>query len=636
MLREAKSTVEGRASSPREAAKGAQAVEPSREELRRPAALPIEDYAIIGNTLTCALVGRNGSIDWLCLPRFDSPACFAALVGAPANGRWLIAPRGKPRRIRRAYREGTLILETTFETEEGRVTLIDFMPPPSRREGAVDVVRILRGEAGSVPMRMQAVFRFDYGQVAPWVRRRDYGLHAIAGPDALQLSTPLELHGTPDMTTEASFTVRDGQMIPCVLTWHPSHQRAPRHPDAKQLLEATERAWRDWSSRYQGEGEWREPVLRSLITLKALSYHPTGGIVAAATTSLPERLGGVRNWDYRYCWLRDATFALYALIISNYGEEARDWSNWLLRAVAGEPANVQIMYGLAGERHLGEYELPWLPGYEGSQPVRVGNAAHTQRQMDIYGEVMDALHSARKHNIKMGDDIWRIQSELMAFLEKHWDDPGSGIWEMRGRQRHFTHARVMAWVAVDRAVKAVERFELKGPVERWRALRDTIHKDVCRRGFSRKRNAFVQYYGSDALDASLLLMPLVGFLPARDPRVVSTIEAIQRELTAEGLVLRYRTEETRDGLPAGEGVFLACSFWLADCLAAIGRKGEARKLFRKLLALRNDVGLLAEEYDPHTRRQLGNFPQAFSHVGLINTAHNLSREHGPAKHRASH
>ena len=592
----------------------------------------IEDYALIGNTWTAGLVCRDGSLDWLCVPRFDSPACFAALLGDRKNGRWLIGPRDKARRVTRAYRDGTTVLETSFHMARGRATLIDFIAP-TRENGAIDVVRLVRGDSGRVDLRLEAIFRFDYGRIAPWVTRLPHGLYAIAGPDALELTAPVALEGHR-MTTVAEFSVDAGQTVPFVLTWYPSHKRSPRHRNAAELLQKTEDWWQGWSANCKVGGKWRGAVHRSLVTLKALTYSPTGGIVAAATTSLPEKLGGVRNWDYRYCWLRDATFALYALMASNYGLEAQDWSRWLVRAAAGEPSKLQIMYGLSGERRLDEYEIPWLKGFGASAPVRVGNAAYTQRQMDIYGEVMDAFHSARLHDIDMGLETWQVQLKLMEFLEDHWREAEAGLWEMRGPEHRHTHSRVMAWVAFDRAIKSVERFGLKGPLDRWRRMRDVIHEDVCRRGFRPARNAFVQFYGADFLDASLLMMPLVGFLPARDPRIVGTVEAIQRELTVKGLVCRYQTDRSLDALPPGEGAFLACSFWMADALTMMGRRKEAERLFEKLLALRNDVGLLAEEYDPVGRRQLGNFPQAFSHVGLINTAQNLRQRHGPAERRA--
>ena len=614
--------------------------------------LRIEDYALIGNTYTAALVGRDGSIDWLCMPRFDSGACFAGLLGGPEQGRWLLAPDAlaqrptstgesttaagpKARAVRRSYRRDTLILETEFELEDGaRAAVIDFMPILDL-EDRVDLVRIVEGRRGTVPMRMEAAFRFDYGRIVPWVRRRDYGLSAIAGPDAIELRTPVEMHGE-NFTTVANFSVGEGERIPFTLTWYPSHRPEPDERSATQMLDETETSWREWSALCTVTGRWREQVMRSLITLKALTYSPTGGIVAAPTTSLPEKIGGVRNWDYRYCWLRDATFTLYSLLTSGYTEEAIAWGEWLLRAVAGSPRELQIMYGLAGERRLTELELPWLPGYERSAPVRAGNAAHDQFQLDVYGEVMDVLHVARRHSVILRDDAWPMQQILMEFLESHWDQPDEGLWEVRGPRRHFTHSKVMAWVAADRAVKAVERHGLEGPVERWRSLRAAIHADVCRHGFNPERNAFVQYYGGRALDASLLMIPLVGFLPVNDPRVASTVDAIQRELTRDGFVMRYISEEgSVDGLPSGEGAFLPCTFWLADNLAMMGRYEEARRIFVRLLGVCNDVGLLSEEYDPDLKRQLGNFPQAFTHVFLINTAHNLTLGEGPALHRAS-
>ncbi|MDN5863789.1 MAG: glycoside hydrolase family 15 protein [Gammaproteobacteria bacterium] len=595
----------------------------------------IEDYALIGNMRSAALVGRDGSIDWLCLPRFDSDACFAALIGERDNGRWLIAPKEATKKITRRYRDETLILETLFETDSGTVALIDFMPLPRDGNDVIDVVRIVEGRQGRVAMQMEIIFRFGYGRVAPWVRHQDFGLQAIAGPDALQLHTPLELHGR-DKTTVAEFTISAGERVPCVLDWYLSWHDAPAVLDAGAALEQAQRWWRDWSAHCKTQGEYREPVVRSLITLKALTDSETGGIVAAPTTSLPELIGGTRNWDYRYTWLRDAAFTLQALLLSGYHEKARRWREWLLRAVAGDPRRVQIMYGIGGERRLPELELDWLSGYEGSRPVRIGNGAYTQVQIDIYGEVIDALYTARRHGIQPDDDTWLLQLELLKYLEVHWPDEGSGIWEMRGPPRDFTHGKVMAWTAFDRAVKAIENFGLEGDAAHWRALRKTVHDEVCEKGFSKKRNTFVQYYGGEPLDAALLLMPLVGFLPAEDPRIKSTVEAIQKNLMNDGFVMRYSLEEGDDGLAGGEGAFILCSFWLADNLALMGRKDEARELFHRLLAIRNDVGLLAEEYDPREKRLLGNFPQAFSHVGLINTAHHLSLEegNGPAQHHA--
>ena len=583
---------------------------------------PIEDYALIGDTHTGALVGKSGSIDWLCLPRFDSPACFASLVGTPENGRWLLCPEAEAQAVSRRYRDGTMILETDFETEDGAVTIIDFMPLSGGDEGRMDLIRLVIGRRGAVPMRLEMILRFDYGHNVPWVRRRDYGMSAVAGPDAVQLITPVDLHGE-SFRTVSHFTVTEGRTVPFTLTWHPSHRPAPAAADPQRMLEDTEAWWRGWSGRCTNQGPHREAVLRSLLTLKALTYSPTGGIVAAPTTSLPEQIGGIRNWDYRFCWLRDSTLTLYALLASGYTEEARAWREWLLRTVAGDPSQLQIMYSVTGERRLQEFELPWLCGYENSRPVRIGNGAFAQLQIDIYGELMDTLHAARRYHIEPSDDAWRVQKVFMKFLEANWDQPDEGIWEMRGPRRQFTHSKVMAWVAMDRAIKTVESMGMEGPVDRWRILRDTIHDDVCRKGFDAARGTFVQYYGGNTLDAALLLIPCVGFLPPEDPRVVGTVEAVQRELMADGLVMRYTLTPEVDGLPPGEGAFLACSFWLADTLAMIGRRDDSEALFERLLALRNDVGLLAEEYDTHLGRQCGNFPQAFSHVGLINTAYNL-------------
>jgi GH15 family glucan-1,4-alpha-glucosidase len=601
----------------------------------------IEDYALIGNCLTAALVGRNGSIDWLCFPRFDSPACFAGLLGSKKNGRWQIVPAEPCLSIERRYRPETLVLETRFRTASGTVLVTDFMPLPLGRNIAlapdrrrVDVVRIIQGEQGSVPMTMEMIFRFDYGGIVPWVRRRPDGLSAIAGPDALLLRTPVDLVGR-DETTVAEFTVRAGETIPCTLSWYRSHQSEPAAYDAVAALKETVDHWEEWSRRYTAKSEWRDAEIRSLLTLKALTYHPTGGIVAAPTTSLPEKRGGVRNWAYRFCWLRDATFTLYALMLSGYREEAQEWREWLLRAVAGSPSEVQVMYGLAGERRLPEFELPSLTGFAGSVPVRIGNAAHTQRQTDIFGEIMDALYSARVFGIDGEDDALQVQRVLLEFLETRWQLPDSGIWEIRSAERRNTHSAVMAWVAFDRGIKSVERYGLSGPVERWRAIRDEIHREVCTYGVDHDRGVFVQSFGGKALDSALLRVPLVGFLPADDPRVIATTETIARELMEMGFVLRYRPEEAPDGLPQNEGAFLICSFWLADNYAMMGREKEARELFDRLLDIRNDVGLLAEEYDPAAKCFLGNFPQAFSHVGLINTAHNLSLRKGPADRRSS-
>jgi len=607
----------------------------------------IEDYALIGDCETAALVSRDGSIDWLCWPRFDSGACFAALLGTPDHGRWRIAPaapQGEVRAVHRRYLPGTLVLETVFETDSGTVSLTDLMPTrlpgtPSARSDTSDLVRIVRGLSGTVDIRMDLTLRFDYGASVPWVSRvseatgvaadgpchpddtlgPDCVLRAIAGPDMVTLRTPAPIRGE-NLSTVADFSVSAGEAMPFVLTHSPSHLPLPDSIDALEAQVDVEARWRAWSDRCHDAGEWTEAVQRSLITLKALTYHRTGGVVAAPTTSLPEQLGGVRNWDYRYCWLRDATLTLLALMNAGYYNEARAWREWLERAIAGSPAQVQIMYGIAGERRLGEWTVPWLPGYEGAQPVRVGNAAALQLQLDVYGELMDALYLARKVGLDGDEASWRLQIALMTHLESIWQTPDEGIWEVRGPARHFTHSKVMAWVAFDRAVKTIEQFNLDGPVERWRAVRDRIHAEVCAHGYNATRGCFVQSYGSDELDAALLMLPLVGFLPASDPRIQGTVKAIEEDLLIDGLVRRYRTEAVADGLPEGEGVFLACSFWYVDNLVMQGRHDEARALFTKLLALRNDVGLLAEEYDPRVRRLVGNFPQAFSHVALVNSA----------------
>lgn len=591
--------------------------------------LHIEDYALIGDCQTAALVGNDGSIDWLCFPRFDSPACFAALLGTPDNGRWRIVPSNDIRAVRRRYRGDTLVLETEFETETGKVALIDFMPP---RTEAPDLVRIVEGRRGRVPMRLELTIRFDYGSIVPWVRHTESGIRATAGPDTLYCRSPIELHGQ-DMHTVADFTVSEGQQLAFEITWAPTYAAEPATQDLFRMLRDTEQWWRQWSGCCRYEGRWREAVMRSLITLKALTYAPTGGLVAAATTSLPEYLGGVRNWDYRYCWLRDATFALYALMTGGYVEEARAWRDWLVNSVAGTPSQIQIMYGLAGERRLTERELEWLPGYEDSAPVRIGNAAANQHQLDVYGEVMDALHFARRAGLEPSENAWRVQQALLGFLETEWRHPDEGIWEVRGPRRHFVHSKVMAWVAMDRGVKAVEHFGLPGEIANWRRVRDEIHGQVCREGFDPQINAFVQYYGCKQLDASLLMLPLVGFLPATDPKMLGTVDAIQRNLSRDGFIDRYATIPNVDGLPPGEGTFLLCTFWLADNLALQGRHGEARDIFERLLAVRNDVGLLSEEYDPVSHRLVGNFPQAFSHLGLINTARNLTAAGGPAEDR---
>ncbi|MBV9654731.1 MAG: glycoside hydrolase family 15 protein [Acetobacteraceae bacterium] len=593
----------------------------------------IEDYAIIGNCEATALVNRNGSIDWLGLPRFDSAACFAALLGTPENGRWQIAPVGAEPRITRKYRDGSLVLETRFETDDGAVVLIDCM---GRRDAGSDVVRLVRGERGRVKMRSELVIRFEYGAIIPWVRSHEDGaLTAIAGPDQLTLRTSAAMHGE-NMRSVSEFIVSEGQEIPFVLTWSLSYHPTPEAADARTTIEEAGNGWTEWakSLKPEGSGEWVDAVLRSVITLKALSHRETGGIVAAATTSLPEQLGGPRNWDYRFCWLRDATITLYALMHAGFTEEARLWRRWLLRAIAGAPEQMQIMYGVAGERRLTEYAIPWLKGYEGAGPVRIGNAASDQVQLDVYGEVLDALYQARRMGLAESGAGWSLEKNLIEHLETIWHEPDDGIWEVRGGRKHFVHSKVMAWVAFDRAVRSVEEFGLEGPLDRWKEIRERIHDQVCEQGFSRERNSFVQHYGSTDVDASLLLLSQVGFMAADDPRIVGTVAAIETDLLKDGFVARYNTSSGTDGLPGDEGVFLACSFWLADNYVLQNRYEEARALFERLLALRNDVGLLAEEYDPEARRQVGNFPQAFSHVALINTAHNLSRAGGPVQHRA--
>lgn len=594
-------------------------------------ALRIEDYALIGDCETAALVGKDGSLDWLCVPRFDSGACFAALLGTPEHGRWQIAPAGEVKKVSRRYRDGTLILETTFETAEGTATLIDGM---AVRDAYPVLIRCVRGDHGQVPMRLHLVIRFDYGSIVPWVTRlKDGGIQAIAGPDRLLLRTQVPLQGE-NHSTVAEFTVSEGEEIPFMLSWRPSHDPEPQPGQPLKLLRKTEKAWKKWSQGCQCCGPWAEQMQRSLLTLKALTYAPTGGVVAALTTSLPEKLGGVRNWDYRLCWIRDATFTLYALMAAGYKEEARAWRQWILRAAAGNPDKLQIMYGLAGERRLTEWEVDWLPGYENSRPVRIGNDAYQQFQLDVYGELLDAMYQSRRIGLEPEQAAWNFEVQLVHFLETAWNKPDEGIWEVRGPRRHFTHSKVMAWVAIDRAVKAIEKFEVEGPIDRWRDLRDTIHREVCAKGFDRDKNSFVQYFGATEPDASLLMIPLVGFLPATDPRMAGTVACIERELLQDGFVKRYNTQEVVDGLPPGEGVFLPCTFWLADNYVLQGRQQEAERIFRRLLGLCNDVGLLSEEYDPQSDRLIGNFPQAFTHVGLINTAMNLSRQaNNPAEHR---
>ncbi len=589
----------------------------------------IEDYALIGDCETAALIARDGSIDWLCFPRFDSPACFAALLGTSDQGRWQLAPAGTIRKIRRRYREETLILETEFETDDGIATVVDCMPPRSK---SPRIIRMVAGKCGRVRMRTEVVFRLDYGSLVPWVERVESGLLAVGGPDGLLLRTPVDLRGENFRHT-GDFTVAAGEQVPFTLDWFPSHLPRPGAVDGIGEIQRAEAWWREWSERCTYKGQWRDAVVRSLITLKALTYAPTGGLVAAPTTSLPERLGGVRNWDYRYCWLRDSTFALYALMIGGYIEEARAWREWLRRAVAGKPSQASIMYGVMGERRLPELVLDWLPGYEGSAPVRIGNAASSQFQLDVYGEVMDSLHYARRAGLEPDESTWQLQCALTKFVESAWCEPDEGIWEVRGPRRHFTHSKVMAWVALDRAVKGVERFGLRGPGKQWREVRDRIHAEVCARGFDPELGSFVQYYGGKELDASILMIPLVGFLPATDPRMLGTVKKIEQELVSDGFVNRYTEAPHVDGLPPGQGAFIACTFWLADNLTLQGRHAEARSIFERLLAIRNDVGLLSEEYDRERRRLVGNFPQAFSHVGLINTASNLSRAGGPAEDR---
>ena len=590
----------------------------------------IEDYALIGDCTTAALVGRDGSIDWLCWPRFDSEACFAALLGTPEHGRWLIAPR-RSAHVTRRYRPDTLVLETHFETADGAVTLVDFMP--LRCEHST-VVRFVIGTRGEVPMQIELIFRFGYGAIIPWVSRVESGaLRAIAGPDMVALHTPVHLRGR-DLTTVGEFTVGRGETIPFVLSYSPSHLPLPKPIDPNEALAETETYWREWSSKCRRAGPWSEAVRRSVITLKALTYGPTGGIVAAPTTSLPEQLGGRRNWDYRFCWLRDATLTLLGAMHAGHFEEARAWRAWLLRAVAGSADQLQIMYGIGGERRLTEYEVTWLPGYENSKPVRIGNAAHTQLQLDVFGELMDVHYQARRGGLTGDESGWELELEFLKHLAKVWQQPDSGIWEMRGPPQHFTYSKVMAWVAYDRAIKTTESFGLEGPVDEWRELRERICDEVCAHAFDSELGTFVQAYGSKQLDANLLLLPCVGFLPVTDPRIERTVAAVERELLLDGFVMRYSTEEVEDALPPGEGAFLACSFWLVDVYILQDRFDDAERLFRRLVALCNDVGLLSEEYDPGAKRLVGNFPQAFSHLALINSAYNLTRTRKPVHQRA--
>ena len=580
----------------------------------------IEDYGLIGDLQTAALVGRDGSIDWLCLPRFDSGACFAALLGDERNGRWRLAPDCEVERVERRYRERTLVHELDFHTERGAVRVLDFMPP---RGTDPDVVRIVEGLEGSVPMRMELVLRFDYGSIVPWVRRlADDTRIAVAGPDAIALRTPVPLRGE-NMSTVAEFTIEPGERVPFVLTWFQSHLDPPRAITPEHAFDDTCSFWNEWLHSCSYGGRYAAAVFRSLMVLKAMTYAPTGGLVAAPTTSLPEQIGGVRNWDYRYCWLRDASFALAALIGNGFVEEAGAWRTWLLRAVAGDPDDLQIMYGPAGERRLLEVELDWLAGYEGSTPVRVGNGASTQFQLDVYGEVLDVLYQARRRGLPADDTAWALVRHLLASLETRWHEPDEGIWEVRGPRRHFTHSKVMAWVAFDRGLRLIEELGRKGPGERWRRVREEIRAEVLEQGYDEELSSFVQSYGSTRVDASLLTIPLYGFLPADDPRVRGTLEAVRRELLVDGFVQRYRHDEeveAVDGLPPGEGAFFLCSFWFVDNLVLLGELDEAAEMFERLLGLRNELGLLAEEYDPALGRLVGNFPQAFSHIGLVNTA----------------
>jgi GH15 family glucan-1,4-alpha-glucosidase len=593
--------------------------------------LRIEDYALIGDCQSAALVGKDGSIDWLCLPRFDSDACFAALLGTEDHGFWRIKPCGTVKRVARAYRDCTLTLETEMETDEGTVVLVDFMgvggPAP-------DVVRLVVGKSGAVRVRSELALRFGYGNSVPWVQKIDGGVQAIAGPDMIRFIAPVEMRGE-SFRTVSEFVVRPGDRVPFVLTWAPSHVREMPVLDAERELVACDAFWKKWASTCNIEGEYATVVKRSLLTLKALTYAPTGGIVAAPTTSLPEEIGGVRNWDYRFCWLRDATFTLYAFLSAGYTDEAKAWRDWLLRAAAGAPSQLQILYGIAGERRLAELELTWLPGYENSAPVRIGNLAAEQLQLDVYGEVMDTLFLSHASGLDPTAAGWNLQRALVRHLESVWPEPDSGIWEVRGPKRHFVHSKVMAWVAFDRAVRSIEKWQLPGPIERWKQIRDTLHAEICQRGYDPELKSFVQYYGSKETDASLLMLPLVGFLPADDPRIIGTIRAVEQQLVFDRLVRRYVPHPGVDGLPGNEGVFLACSFWHVDALVLLGRHEEARAHFERLLALANDVGLLAEEYDPVHKRMLGNFPQALSHVALVNSALNLTRARGPAHRRAT-
>jgi GH15 family glucan-1,4-alpha-glucosidase len=597
---------------------------------------PIEDYALIGDCVTAALVARDGSIDWLCWPRFDSDACLAALLGNEKNGHWLITPVEPVLSVERRYRGDTMVLETLFETASGSVALIDFMPMGGALAGPrTAIIRLVEGRRGKVPMRFHLTLRFDFGSSVPWVNQLEdgQGISAIAGPHRVTLRSPIPVHGE-HLSHVADFTVARGQTVPFTLCYSRSHRPPPRALRPRHALSVTEAYWREWSAKCRYTCAWREPVMRSLLTLKALTFRETGGIVAAPTTSLPEQIGGNRNWDYRFCWLRDATLTLLALMHAGYYDEAHAWRDWLHRSVAGSPDQLQIMYGIAGERRLSEMEVPWLPGYAGSKPVRIGNAASDQLQLDVYGEVMDALHIARDSGLAEPESAWDLQIKLVERLEQIWSHPDEGIWEVRGGRRQFTFSKMMAWVAFDRAVRDAEKHQLPAPLERWRAVRQEIHDTICHEGFNTQKQAFTQSFGSTELDASLLMMPIAGFLPPDDPRIVGTVAAIERELLVDGFVMRYRTESSVDGLPPGEGAFLPCSFWLADNYVLQHRYKEAEAMFARLLSLRNDVGLLAEEYDPRIKRQVGNFPQAFSHVALVGTALNLGK-HGPAESRST-
>ena len=598
---------------------------PDTESKVRNLPLPIEDYALIGNGKTAALVAKDGAIDWLCLPRFDGAACFAALLGTADHGSWSIAPQGAPSQVRRAYRGDTLVLETVFTTPDGEVALIDLMPfGPSGSH----LIRRVEGRRGQVLMGLRLKLRFGFGSASPWVTTGmdEHSIAAIAGPDLVTLRGPVALI-IGDAAVAASFTVQAGQTMTFVMSHGPSHLPPPAAIDADAALAATEKSWNAWSAKCRYDGPRKDAVLRSLIVLKALIYEPTGGIVAAPTTSLPEQLGGSRNWDYRFCWLRDATLTLMALMGGGYYQEAQAWRDWLHRSIAGSADDLQIMYGVAGERHLLEWEVDWLPGYQGAKPVRVGNAASEQLQLDIYGEVMDALHQARASRLGVPPSAWDVQVSMIEHLETLWQQPDDGIWEVRGGRKHFVHSKIMAWVAFDRVVQDMERYKLPGPLDRWRKIRDDIHAEVCEHGFNAAKKSFTQSYGATDLDASLLLIPIVGFLPPDDARVQATVAAIERELVVGGFVLRYRTESGADGLSPGEGAFLPCSFWLAETYALQGRQADANRLFDKLLSLTNDVGLLSEEFDLNTSRLVGNFPQAFSHLGLVNTALVLGSKH---------